>query len=121
MLVDNLAFVITYGQGISLITAEFMPNQKASQLASNLKQIIGLYSRAGFVTQTILMDMKFNTVIPELPEVNMNTSTTSEHVAEVERCIRVIKERCRACMSTMPLKKIQISLQSIWYISAFFT
>ena len=28
--INNLAFVITYGQGIGLIMAEFMPNQKAS-------------------------------------------------------------------------------------------
>ena len=36
MSVNNLAFVITYGQEICLITAEFTPDQKASQLASNL-------------------------------------------------------------------------------------
>ena len=104
MFVNNLAFVITYGWGIGLITAEFTPNRKANQLASNLKRIIQLYSRAGFIVQTILMDMEFNKVIPELPEVNINTSAASEHVAEVERCIRIIKERCRACISTMPFK-----------------
>ena len=43
MFINNLAFVITYGQGIGLIMAELMPNQKASQLASNLKWIIILY------------------------------------------------------------------------------
>ena len=30
MFINNLAFVITYGKRISLITAEFMTNQKAS-------------------------------------------------------------------------------------------
>ena len=37
MFANNLALVITYGQGIGLITAEFTPNRKASQLACNLK------------------------------------------------------------------------------------
>ena len=41
--------------------------------------------------QTILMDMEFNKVIPEITKVNINTSATSEHVAELERCIRLIK------------------------------
>ena len=109
MFVNNLAFVITYGRGIGLITAEFTPNRKANQLASNLKRIIGLYSRAGFVIQTILMDMEFNKVIPELPEVNINTSAASEHVAEVERHIRIIKERCRHAYQQYHLKKFQIS------------
>ena len=77
----------------------------ANQLASNLKRIISLYSRAGFTIQTILMNMEFNKVIPEIPEVVINTSAASEHVAEVKRR-RVIKERCRACLSVLPFKKI---------------
>ena len=56
--------------------------------------------------QTILINIEFNKVIPEIPEVNINTCDVPEHVAQVERCIRVIEERCRACMSTMPFKKI---------------
>ena len=78
----------------------------AKQFASNLTKIITLYSRAGFVIQTILMDMEFNKVAPELPDVIINTSTAPEHVAEVERSIRVVKERFRVCMSVMPFKRL---------------
>ena len=52
------------------------------------------------------MDMEFDKVAPEIPEVVINTSSASKHLAEVERRIRVVKERCRACMSVMPFKKI---------------
>ena len=64
----------------------------AKQLACNLRRIIILYSRAGFVIQTILMDMDFNKVAPELPKVIINMSAASEHVAEVGRTIRVVKK-----------------------------
>ena len=100
--INNLPFLITYGRGIGLIMAKFTSNQAATQLAHNLKRIISLYSRAGFIIQTSLMDMEFDKVVPEIPEVVINTSTASEHVAEVKRCIRVIKERCQSC----PFKKI---------------
>ena len=50
--------------------------------------------------------MEFNKVIQEIPEVVINTITASEHVAEVERCIKVMKEPCRACTSVMLFKKI---------------
>ena len=99
MFVNNLAFVITYGRGLGLIAAKFMQNQMANQLVCNLRQIIKLYSRAGSVIQTILIDMEVK-VTPEIPEVNIDTSTVSEH-AEVERYIRVIKERCQVCMATI--------------------
>ena len=85
MYVNNLPFVITYGRGIGLIMTDFMPNQTATQSACNLKRIIGLYSRAGFIIQTILMDMEFDKISPEIPEVVLNTSEASEHVAEGKR------------------------------------
>ena len=52
------------------------------------------------------MNMEYDKVVPELPDVVINTSAASEHVAEVERQIRVIKERCQACLAVMPFKKI---------------
>ena len=52
------------------------------------------------------MDMKFNKVTPKISKVAINTSAASEHVAKVERRIRVIKERCRACMALLPFKRI---------------
>ena len=50
--------------------------------------------------------MEFNKFIPEIPKVVINTSTALEHMAEVERWIRVIEERCQACLAVMPFEKI---------------
>ena len=90
MIVKNLPFKGTYGREIGLIM-EFTPTRMVSQLAYTLKRILYLYAGAGFVIQTILVHMKFDKVIPEIPEVAINTSAASEHVAEVEHHIRVIK------------------------------
>ena len=82
---NNFSFVITYGRGIDLIKAKFIPNQTATQLAHNLKRIICIYSRAGSIIQTILMDIEFDKVVSEIPEVVVDISAASEHVAEVKR------------------------------------
>ena len=100
--VNNLAFVITFGRVIRLFTVEFTSTQTAKQLTHNLIKIIQLYSRAGFIAKTILMDMKFDNVTPELPDVAVNVSTAKEHVAEIERRIRVVKEKTRATVSILP-------------------
>ena len=63
-----------------------------TKLANNLRRIIYLNARASFVVETILIDIEFNEVIPEIMENVINTSPASEHVAKVERCIRIIKE-----------------------------
>ena len=52
------------------------------------------------------MDMEFNKVIPEMPQFNINTTAASENVAEIKRRIRIIKERCRTTLSTLPFKKL---------------
>ena len=52
------------------------------------------------------MDGEFNEVFTEIPEVIIDTNAASEHVAKVERRIRVVKERCMTCMSVLPVKKI---------------
>ena len=52
------------------------------------------------------MDMEFKKVIPEMPQVNINTTAASNHVIEIEQILRFIEERCRAILSTLPLKKL---------------
>ena len=42
------------------------------------------------------MDVEFDKLVAEMPNVIINTSAAREHVAEVERRIRVVKERARA-------------------------
>ena len=40
----------------------------------------------------------------ETTEVLVNTTAAREHVTDIERCIRTIKERCRSIMSELPYK-----------------
>jgi hypothetical protein len=58
-----------------------------------------LYSHGGMIVQTILMDMEFDkTAEPLMGDVAVNMSTAREHIAEIERSIRTIKE------ATKPLR-----------------
>ncbi len=54
----------------------------------------------------ILMDNKFKKVREHVPGANMNTPATAEHIGKIERKIRVIKERCRGIICTLPYKKL---------------
>jgi hypothetical protein len=52
------------------------------------------------------MDREFECLRDDIHGVLLNTTATSEHVPEIERQIRVIKERARAIRSTLPFKKM---------------
>ena len=60
-----------------------MPTHAAKQLACSLVRTIQLYFRVGFIVQTILMDMEYDKVVPELLDVVINTSVAKEHVAKM--------------------------------------
>ncbi|KAL7469712.1 LOW QUALITY PROTEIN: hypothetical protein ACHAXS_009965 [Conticribra weissflogii] len=79
-----------------------MPTQTISQLKQSLIHVMQTYSRAGFITQTILVDGQFETLKGQLSNVVVNTTANAEHVGDIERCLHVIKEWARATLSGLP-------------------
>ena len=52
------------------------------------------------------MDREFDCINPDLSSLNINPNETSEHVPDIERQIRVIKERARSIRIKMLFKRI---------------
>jgi hypothetical protein len=53
-----------------------------------------------------MMDMEFDKLKNLLAHVVLNTTAAREHVGEIERKIRVIKERARGTINTLLYKKL---------------
>jgi hypothetical protein len=64
------------------------------------------------------MDNEFEKVHDHVPMVDMNTPAATEHVAEIERRIRIIKERSRAITCTLPYKALpnQILIRLLHFV-----
>jgi hypothetical protein len=88
------------------MTVEYLIGRKQHHLVNSIKKIVNLYKQRGFTIETALMDREFECLRGDLPELNLNTTAASEHVPDVERQIRVLKERSRAIRSTLPFKAI---------------
>ena len=84
-----------------MITAEFIPSRVAAMLSSALTKIVKLYAQGGFVVRLVLMDREFECIEDDFDKVVVNTSAAREHVGEIERQIRVVKERCRCTNSEL--------------------
>jgi hypothetical protein len=63
------------------------------------------------------MDREFECLRSNLPELNLNTTAASDHVPDVERQMRVLKERSRAILSTLPFQAIpgRIIIELVYY------
>ncbi len=102
MFINGLPFLVTLLRGISLITIEFLPSSQAKCLASSVKQVVRISNRAGFIVQTSMMGIEFEKLDNMLPENTFNTTAVREYVREIERKIRVIKERARGSICILP-------------------
>jgi hypothetical protein len=106
MFVNGLPFLVRSLRGISLVTIKHLPSRTAKHLVHTLERVFRIYGSAGFVVQTTMMDMEFDKLKDLLTHVALNTSAAREHVGKIERKIRVIKERARETINTLPYKKL---------------
>jgi hypothetical protein len=74
-------------------------------LCNTLQKTLAIHQRGGFTVHACLMDMEFDKMINDMDEVVIDTTAAWEHVGDVERCIRTIKERASSVSSELPCKK----------------
>ena len=112
MFVNSVPFLVSSSRNINLTTIKHAPSPcTADKLGFLLHRIINVYARAGFTVRTILMDNEFEKVRDYVQHTILNTTAAAEHVGDIERRIRVIKERCRGIICTLPytsLPKIMV-------------
>ena len=79
-----------------------------------LKNFNAIYKAWGFVIDTIHADEEFQSLNPPLLDkfnILMNIATTNEHVPEIERMIRVVKEHIRSTVHGVPFKQFPIIMK----------
>jgi hypothetical protein len=125
MFVNGVPFLVSVARGLNLVTAKFMPSCTAKQLAAGITWMMDLYARGGFQVGTVLMDNEFKKLQNLVPILAINTTAAREHVPEVERKIRLIKERGRGILNTLPFKKmprlmlIELIYHVVLWLNAF--
>ena len=108
MYVNRVAMLVSISRKIRFGTLEVIPNNKSTVLLKGLKSILQVYQCRGFQIEMALMDGEFGHLRGELASmgVTLNETSHDEHVGEIERFIRTIKERMRAIYNTLPFRKI---------------
>jgi len=125
MFVNRVPFLVSVARGLNLVTAEFTPSQTAKQPAAGITRMIALYACRGFQVGMVLIDNEFEKLQNLMPILAINTTAAKEHVPEDERKIRLIKERGRGILNTLPFKKmprlmlIELVYHVVLWLNAF--
>ena len=93
--VNKLPFIATISRYIRFGTVEYLRNQKSATLIEHVKQVNRLYRQRGFRPLYALMDGQFEPLRGDLADmgIQLNIISNDEHVPEIERQIRTLKER----------------------------
>ena len=112
MHVNGIPFFVTWSRHIHFGTVDVLPSLQATDIGTALRRVLNIYTRGGFQVTTALMDGAFaglHDVCNQL-QVTLNTTSRDEHVGDVERYIRTIKERMRGVTNTLPFKRLTRSM-----------
>ena len=87
-----------------------------------LKQVIEAYKARGFHVRYILADGQFEHARKHIEQMGiiLNVTSQDEHVPEIERYIRMVKERVWAIVNTLPFEQYpnRLIVETV-YISIF--
>jgi hypothetical protein len=108
MFVNRIPFFITISRDIKFGTVEMIANRQQKTLLGAVAQVCKLYKTKGFQVENMLMDGEFECLRGDLAAlgVALNTTANDEHVGDIERYIRTVKERARSIYNTLPFQQL---------------
>ena len=108
--VNNIPFLATTSRKLHFGTMEAMANTTDDDVMNSLRRVVAIYRRGGLRPRMLLADgafcsEKMKTEL-QLIGVLLNPTARDEHVGDIERYIRTVKERMRCVYNTLPFKEI---------------
>jgi len=108
MFVNKIAFLVTMSESIEFGTVEHIENRQHETILEAVCTVKRLCSMRGFDLCFCKADSEFDSLREELStmDIDLKAASEDEHVPEVERFIRTVKERTRATCNALPFKQM---------------
>jgi hypothetical protein len=104
--VQGHPFFHTISRDIGFRTISAVPDRTKPTILRELQAVLRLYQARGLTVCDIHGDHEIECVRDALRPIALDIVAADSHVGEVERSIRTIKERLRACAHGLPFKRL---------------
>ena len=112
--VCGIPFLASIDKQVKYRSVVYLESKHSEDFYKALDMILRKYNKAGFVVNLIHCDREFkplmNEVIDNMEKVVMNYANSLDHVPEIERHNRTLKERFRAKYHLLPYKNLPKTL-----------
>jgi hypothetical protein len=108
MFVNKIPFLVTVSRNIRFGTTERLLSRHAGVVGKALVTVLKFYRQRGFRVKECHGDGEFGPLRGTLADAqaHLNVTAEDEHVPEVERYIRTLKERTRRVYNTVPFRRM---------------
>jgi hypothetical protein len=123
MYINKLSFLITYSCSLRFATFEFLDNRQTPTIRKKLQSVFNLYHHRGFTITKLFADPEFEALHPWFP--CLDTCGANDHIPNIERFIRTVKDRSRSTYWMLPFKYIprivliQLIKNVIFWLNSF--
>ena len=104
--VQKIPFLHTIARKLKFRTVSAVPDRSQPTILKELLATCSLYHGRGFQVTDLHADGEFECVTHDLHPVRTRIAPADAHVGEVERSIRVIKERVRCTVQGLPYRRL---------------
>jgi hypothetical protein len=125
MYINKIPFFLTISRGLHFGTVETIRTRHMDVVLKAVKRMIGQYTRRGFRVDAIHADPEFTPLQAALPRIGFNFCAQNEHVPDIERFIRTVKDRVRSAYNMVPFKHIprliisRVVANAVFWLNAF--
>ena len=106
MFINKIPFLVTKSRDLQFGTVEQLENRQAPTFIAAIRDVVALYKARHFKVSTILADMEFACINNEFPNIHVDICGVDDHIPEVERYIRTLKDRTRSQYNVLPFTHI---------------
>jgi hypothetical protein len=116
--INKVAFFVTRSRRLQFATAIVTTGVTKPHLVDNLDQVVKLYKCFGFRVRTCFADGQFECLRNEVEGVHIDTSSHDRHIGDIERLIRVIKERVRSLRAGLPFRRLprRVIIEAVTFV-----
>ena len=103
--VDCVKIFTTITRQLQFTTVQMIKDRKMKTILKCIDEIIKMYRSNGFKIQFVITDHEFESIRDTLNDtynIILNTSSANEHIPEMERDIRTIKDKMRGSRASLP-------------------
>jgi hypothetical protein len=108
MYVNKIPFFVSISRDIHFCTSEMLHDLKNQTILKAVGHVVNIYKTRDFRVTHILADGQLDSLSNEIAAMGIiaNITAQDEHVPEIERHIRTLKERVQSIYNTLPFMSV---------------